>query len=58
MEAEANGGMKMAITGKCERCGSTEASYYHGVLGYESVTCRKCGAVYDHSTTSKKEKQN
>ena len=36
------------MTNKCIICGG-KVKYYHGVLGYESFRCEKCGAEFTHA---------
>ena len=31
----------------CPKCRNEELKYYHGMLGYESVVCPKCGLDYN-----------
>lgn len=38
----------MIIKFKCKVCGSTEGREESGLLGYEAVICKHCGAAYDH----------
>jgi hypothetical protein len=40
----------MIVKFRCH-CGADQPSdgkYYHGMLGYEAIVCRRCGGFSDH----------